>query len=123
MILADTSIWIEFFQKDPLVFSDFKLLLEKGQILSVDCIFGELLQGAKNARERNIINNYWTAIAHVTVPDLFIKAGIFSSENKMTTKGVGLIDCVIVVAARSVDAKVWTLDKKLVNILKPGEIY
>ncbi len=105
------------------MFAEFRTLTEKGQIFSVDCIFGELLQGTKSTRERKLIESYWDVIPKITTPDLWIKAGIFSSENKMVTKGVGLIDCVIVLAARSTNAKVWTLDKKLSSILKSSEIY
>ena len=44
---------------------------------------------------------------------IWIKAGTFSSENKMSDKGVGLIDCVIIVLAKENNLKIWTLDKKL----------
>ena len=51
----------------------------------------------------------------------WIEAGIFSSENKLISKGIGLIDCVILLSARKYKAQIWTLDNKLNSILTKGE--
>ena len=53
MIIVDTSIWIEFFKGNTKVFEELKELLEKGNVLGVEWIFGELLQGARDKRELN----------------------------------------------------------------------
>jgi predicted nucleic acid-binding protein len=104
-IIVDTSVWVEFLRGNPLFFSRLQELLENQNILTIDCIFAELLQGAKDKRERDI------------------NAGIYSSEHKLISKGIGLIDCVIIISSYQYRAKIWTLDKKLLNILKKEEIY
>jgi len=34
-------------------------LSENREVLAVECIFGELLQGAKNKQEKEIILDFW----------------------------------------------------------------
>ncbi|MEI7616464.1 MAG: PIN domain-containing protein [Actinomycetota bacterium] len=121
-IIADTSVWIEFLKNNESVFSILKDRLENQEIAAVECVFGELLQGVKNNKEQKIILSYWKSLPKLNETGIWIKAGAFSSENKMSDKGVGLIDCVIIVLAKENNLKIWTLDKKLSNAMKisPG---
>ena len=98
-----------------------KDLLEKRKILAIECIFGELLQGAKNKREIEIISLYWNHLPKAIVENGWIEAGKYSSQNKLTSHGVGLIDSFIIITAKKVDAQVWSLDKKLNSFLKKEE--
>ena len=59
MIIADTSVWIDFFRIKEPVHQILSELLENRNILAIECIFGELLQGIKNNYEKNIITKYW----------------------------------------------------------------
>ena len=123
MIILDTSIWIEFLKGNPLYFSHVQEVLENQNVLIIDCIFAELLQGSKDKRERDIILLYWNNLPKVDVDELYIKAGIYSSEHKLISKGIGLIDSVIIVSCHHYKAKIWTLDKKLQSIFKKEELY
>ena len=121
MIIVDTSIWIEHLkQHDPLS-THMVELLESNEVLAVECIFGELLQGALNKRERGIIEGYWENLPRADEQGLWIEAGLYSGQHKLFAKGVGLIDAAITVAARRAKAKIWTLDKKLKGVI-PQEI-
>lgn len=121
MIILDTSVWIEFFKKNPVIFPKVKILLEDEKILGADFIFGELLQGARNKKERDIISAYWQNIPKVDSFNIWIQAGIYSSENKLISKGVGLIDCAIIISSRKHNANIWSLDKKLNELIKKEE--
>jgi predicted nucleic acid-binding protein len=121
MIIIDTSVWIEFLKQKTLYTAKVIELLENREVLAVEVIFGELLQGAKNKREKRIINDYWKSLPKCSQDNVWIEAGKYSSENKLFSKGIGLIDCAIVVSARNHLAKIWSLDKKLNNILKEEE--
>lgn len=123
MILADTSIWIEFLKKNKKVFDIMQEKLEKRKILAIECIFGELLQGTKNKQEQIIITSYWEYLPKVDESGIWVEAGIYSGEKRLASKGIGLIDVVILLLARRTNSKVWTLDKKLQNILGPSERY
>jgi hypothetical protein len=57
-IIVDTSIWVEFLKGNPVYFSLLQELLENQNVLTIDCIFAELLQGAKDKIERKIILSY-----------------------------------------------------------------
>lgn len=117
MIILDTSIWIEFLKRNPHYFSVVRQLLEDQEIIAVECIFGELLQGAKNKKENEIIKNYWENLPKAKHESLWIEAGEYSSENNLASKGVGLIDATIIIAAQRSNVQIWTLDKKLHFIL------
>ena len=122
-IIADTSIWIEFLKNNQDVFSLMQKLLEKNYIIVVECIFGELLQGVKTNRERDIIFGYWECLPKADESNVWIDSGNYSNKNKSLEKGVGLIDSVLIVLAIKNNLKIWTLDKKLKKILQPEISY
>jgi hypothetical protein len=78
--------------------------LENREVLAVEYIFGELLQGARNKSEKTIITGYWKNLPKCSQENVWIEAGIYSSENKLVSKGVGLIDGAIIVSARKYQA-------------------
>ena len=123
MIVVDTSIWIEFLKANDPIFTRMRLLLENGQVIANECVFAELMQGAKAKRELDIISEYWRNLPKYTNDGILLKSGIESSRNKWFDKGVGLIDCAILMYARETKSQVWTLDKKLLSILKKEETY
>ena len=99
------------------------VLLEDGKALGLECVFGELLQGAKNARERDLILSYWDYLPRANLENVWIEAGRYSGEHKLVSKGVGLIDAVIIIAATRSNAKVWTLDTKLLSVLQEEIVF
>ncbi len=123
MIIIDTSVWIEFFRGNQPYFDQVSELIDNNEIIGLSPVFGELLQGAKNKNERSIITDFWINIFKIDEDDLFIHAGAESSRSKWLNKGVGLIDSVIITAAKSSTAFIWSLDKKLINLLKKEEKY
>lgn len=123
MILADTSVWIEFLRAKEPIFSQLGEQLEQRNVFGLECIFGELLQGAKGKRERKVIQDYWSNLPKIEEAGLWLKAGHFSSQKKLFARGVGLIDAFIIAASRKHRAPVWTLDKKLKAVLKADEVF
>ena len=123
MVIIDTSVWVEFLKGKQPFFDKITALLDENQVCALECIFAELMQGALNSRERNVIYEYWKNLPKSDVKNVFIKAGIESGKNRWTSKGVGLIDSVIIVSARETLSSIWTLDSKLRNILKMDEMF
>ncbi|MDH5368258.1 MAG: PIN domain-containing protein [Cyclobacteriaceae bacterium] len=114
MIIADTSIWIEFLKgRNSDVFDMLSLYLKRREVVGISAVFGELLLGVKNNREAKIIQDFWDNLPKVNEHGLFINAGKLACKHKLYTKGVGLIDAYILSAALSNDFSLWTLDKKL----------
>ena len=127
MIIVDTSIWIDFFKKKLDEFDILVNFIETGQIIMLDVIVAELLQGAKSKREVKIIKAYWDNLFKYNEDGLVVQAGEFSYENKLIDKGIGLIDSIIITAAVNSHSTIWTKDKKIINnlddriIFKPKE--
>jgi predicted nucleic acid-binding protein len=119
MILVDTSVWIEFLRQNN---ESIELALvremETGNVIALSPVFGELLQGVKNDREEKIIVDLWEDLVKVNEYQLFIQAGSLSYEHKLNSKGVGLVDCAILVAAKLNKLEIWSLDKKLIEASK-----
>jgi|TARA_Y100000294_G_C8292876_1_gene231490 hypothetical protein len=123
MVILDTSVWVEFLKGKEPFFKKITTLLEENQVYALECIFAELMQGALNSRERDIIYEYWKNLPKAEVKNVFLKAGIESGKNKWLSKGIGLIDSVIILSARETSSRIWTLDKKLKDILEKEEIF
>jgi len=114
MIVADTSIWISFLRNDDSDTVDIlRAYLKKDEVYAVSAIFGELYQGVKNKREREIIELIYENIPSVNESGLFLRAGLLSNEHKLYAKGVGLIDCYIMTVCLENELTLWTNDKKL----------
>ena len=123
MILVDTSVWIPYFRADPDIFPFLHRALEARSVLGLECIFGELLQGARDRRECQMLTQYWENLEKMEEKGLWIEAGVLASQQNFPSKGIGLIDATILVAARRRRAQIWTLDKKLLSVLEKHEIY
>ena len=122
MIIADTSVWIEYLRgQNPDISEPFEVYLRKRKIVAVSAVFGGLLQGVKNKREQRIVEGFWQNLPQLNEKDLFVEAGLLSREYKLISKGVGLIDAYILSAALNHDLNIWTLDKKLDRVI--DEVY
>ncbi len=125
MILADTSVWIEFLRGKEPIHSRFKDFLKLGKIFSLPWIFGELLQGALDDEESQRLLSFWEVIPKPESEELekiWLDAGVLSRKSKFPSKGVGLIDAAIIQSARLMNnSVVWTLDKKLQKVTPSGQ--
>jgi len=121
MIILDTSIWIEHLRNNQVYFPKVRKLLENREVLAVECVFGELLQGIKNKSEKEIIINFWTYLPKENFENIIIQAGEYSAQNKLLDHGVGLIDAIILMHSIKSNSKIWTLDNKFLRII-PEEL-
>ncbi len=117
MILADTSVWIEFLRGTPAIAGQFADILAEASVLTVEPIFGELLQGARTEYERDVLLGYWRNLPRADIDGLWVEAGLRSGRNGWIRQGVGLIDAVLVTVTVEQGAQLWTLDRKLLSIL------
>jgi len=123
LILADTSVWIEFLRGRNPYLPVLRHHLETGNVCTTDFVFGELLQGARDDKEAAIIKRYFAALPSVSFVNLWLEAGERARELKAYSRGVGLIDVALIVAGRRANARIWTKDKKLLNLLSKGDIF
>ncbi|MEB2777727.1 PIN domain-containing protein [Algoriphagus sp. D3-2-R+10] len=122
-VLIDTSVWIEFFKANPLYFETFLDVIDRAQIFSIELIFAELMQGAKGKREIEMIDRFFGQMIILDSPGLIYQAGIFSRENKLLDRGIGLIDSIIISTSISLDLEIWTLDKKILGFVDKKYVF
>jgi len=122
-IIFDTSIWIEYFRGNDEYFSLCQELIEKGEAKTIELIFAELLQGALNKRETEMIKSYFELIPKIEINQLYILSGEYSQNEKLFSKGIGLIDACIIKATIDSNSKLWTLDKKIKAFLNEKYLF
>jgi len=118
MIIADTSVWIEYLRGNQGFADIFQSHLMKKSLIALSPVFGELFQGVRSGSEQKIVSGFWYNLPHVNEDHLFIEAGYLSSHYGLMPLGVGLIDCYILAAAIKFKHDLWTLDKKLNKAIK-----
>ncbi len=112
MILADTSIWINFLNKGN---KQFGQLLDEGKIAVHEAIIGELACG--NIKNRNEILTLLfdlPSIKNVEFDEVLFLINNYSLHGK----GIGIIDCYLLASSIIGNIKLWTADKKLNVISK-----
>lgn len=121
MVIADTCIWIEYFKGNPKYVDIMDYLMQEKELLAIEFVFAELLQGARNKNERLLIYEFWDNLPKVIDDHVLLKAGSYSAENKLFAKGLSLIDVSIYLLAKRANAQVWTVDKRLCELLAKDE--
>ena len=111
-IILDSSVWFEYFKRNDPYFREVQVYLNVLSIKIIDPIIGEILQGALNQNEINFIREHIHYVPKIEIKDLFEKAGEYSYENKLISKGIGLIDACLIYATIETNSLLWTLDKK-----------
>ncbi|MGC9341140.1 MAG: PIN domain-containing protein [Bacteroidales bacterium] len=122
-IILDTSIWIEYFKGNDEYFDICQQLIEKGEVKTIEIIFAELLQGARNKREIEMIKAYFELLPKVEKGHLYLLAGEYAQKEKLINKGIGLIDACIITATITSGSKLWTLDKKITAFLNEQYLF
>jgi len=122
-ILVDSSVWFEYFKRNDPYYKDIQTYLEILGIRIIDPVIGEILQGVLNHKELIYLKSYLQFVPKIEINDLFEKAGQFSFENKLVSKGIGLIDACLIYTTIEHNGLLWTLDKKIINFLDKSYLY
>jgi predicted nucleic acid-binding protein len=122
-IILDSSVWFEYFKRKDPYFKEVQMHLNTFSIKIIDPVIGEILQGALNNNELNFIKANIQYVPKIEIKDMFQEAGLYSFENKLITKGIGLIDACLILATIETSSLLWTLDKKIINFLDEKYIY
>jgi predicted nucleic acid-binding protein len=122
-VVFDTSVWIEYFKANPDFFGPCQQLLEGRSVYAMDIIFAELVQGARGRRELSVIGGYYESLPRLHNGGLIYEAGLFSQQEKLISKGVGLIDAIIIYGVMKHSLQLWTLDKKIMKFLSSDYLF
>ena len=122
-LIVDSSVWFEYFKGNEPYFTEVQKYLNTLSIKIIDPVIGEILQGAMNKSEFKFIKTNIQYVPKVEIKDLFEQAGEYSFENKLISKGIGLIDACLIITAIQTDSILWTLDKKILKYLDEKYLY
>ena len=122
-LIVDSSVWFEYFKRNDPYFKEVQTYLEIQCIKIIDPVIGEILQGALNQNDLNFIRAGLQFVPKIELKNLFETAGQYSFENKLISKGIGLIDACLIYATIESDSVLWTLDKKIINFLDIKYLY
>jgi predicted nucleic acid-binding protein len=112
MVILDTTVWIEYLKNNQEYYFLISPLLEQKEVMAVECIFRELLQGVKNKYEEEILLNYWKYLPKKKYDEIILEAGNYAHKKNLLDKGVGLLYAIILMHGIRSNSKIWTLDKK-----------
>ncbi|NIP37653.1 MAG: PIN domain-containing protein [Candidatus Dadabacteria bacterium] len=112
MILAHTSVWIDYFRSSNSHFSD---LLENDRIICHELVIGELACG--NLKNRKEILRLLNNLRNIE-PASFHETLYFIEENKLMGKGLGWVDVSLLASTIINDCILWTMDKRLSSAAK-----
>lgn len=123
-ILVDTSVWIDYFRGKENVQTALFGHIEQGRVCTLGCIFAELLQGAGSVKESDVLLSYFESLPRLEENgSLWIEAGKLSNQKKLISKGIGIIDAVLMISAKKQGCQIWTLDKKILKELDREHIF
>lgn len=118
-ILADTSVWVEFFRPASAKGKELERLLLDDAIWTCGIVLFELTQGVKTETERKHMLDIFSGLPYVEMSEpLWLKAGALSAALKR--KGLTLPNSDIFIASLAIehDLSVFTLDSHFEQI--PG---
>ena len=122
-VLIDTSVWIEYFRGNRAYIEPGLELIDRGMAFSLEVVFAELAQGAKGKRELEMILGFFANMKLLDNSGLTLRAGILSQQNQLVSKGIGLIDSILILCTLEYDLRLWTLDKKILSFLDRDKVF
>ncbi|MBU0761032.1 MAG: PIN domain-containing protein [Nanoarchaeota archaeon] len=116
--IIDSSAWIDYLEGGQLGEKVRKLILGDNEILSLNLIVAEVISYIKR-KESNAELAYNAITTNSKIieisPDVAKRAGLFHAEIRKKVKNFGLVDAVILMAARDKGAKILTGDAHFKN--------
>ncbi len=118
-ILADTSIWIEFFRPDTAAGNLLETLLTENSVVTCGIVLFELMQGVKSDKEKAAIMDALSGLPYREMNEqLWLRSAELSSSLKKKGVTLPLSDIFIAAIAIEHNLSVFTLDKHFEQI--PG---
>ncbi len=116
MILVDTSVWILHLREgsDKLI-----SLLNKGEVVCHPFIIGEIASGNLKNRSEIIRLLHALPCAIVAEAEEILQ---FIENKELMGKGIGYIDIHLLASALLMNARLWTLDKRLDSVARKNLI-
>lgn len=120
MVIADTSVWIPFFNRpDSPEKAALDLLIDADEVALVGVVLAELLQGCRTQSERDSLSDALLALPyHEVTQSTWLQAGDLSVHLLRRGVTLPLSDLIIAALAIERDCRVYSLDTHFKKI--PG---
>lgn len=110
MILADTSVWIDFFRRGS---NRFEQWLSRGQIVTHSVVIGELATGNLAKRSETL---EWLTMLPRAVEGSAKESLLYLESHRLYGRGIGWNDIQLLVSAQLTHVPLWSLDARLAEI-------
>ena len=118
-ILADTSVWIEFFKAGSGIGDVFASLVSTNSVVTCGIVLFELMQGIKSDKEKSIILNAISELPYIEMDSsLWQKSAVLAASLRRKGITLPLSDIFIAAIALKHNLSIFTLDKHFDDI--PG---
>ena len=118
-ILADTTVWIEFFRTRSKTGDILESLIKEGSVWLCGPVLYEILQGVRTEEEKSNVLEMLSELPYVEMsPSLWLKASEISISLRKNGLNLPLSDILIAAVAVKNNFSVFTLDKHFEQI--PG---
>ncbi len=113
LVLVDTSAWIEYLNRsDNPTGTSLRGLLRQGRAGTTGLVLGELLQGTRNEREKDVVETLiGTTVQMEATTDTWRRAGRLASDLRRQGQTVALLDCLLAAVAMEYGAALLSLDR------------
>jgi hypothetical protein len=120
MVIADTSVWIPFFNRsDSPEKAALDLLIDADEVALVGVVLAELLQGCRTPSERDTLSNALLALPYYEVTQsTWSQTGDLSAHLLRRGVTLPLSDLIIAALAIEWDCRIYSLDTHFKKI--PG---
>ena len=120
LVLADTSVWIDFFSFPGSPFAkELDSYLQNNLICTMDLIVAEILSGCRSEKHFQKLDGYLQALPKISLPEnIWEKIALY--RFKLTKKGyqVGIPDLLIAITASERQRVLFTKDQQFKAISK-----
>ncbi len=118
MVLVDTSVWVEFFDRNnPTVRGDLEALLRQGAVATAGLVLAELRQGCRSTSQVRALQQAMEPLLYLEVDrDSWLRAGGLVAECSARGFQVSTADCLLAALAIRESASVFTLDRDFERI-------
>lgn len=110
MILVDSSVWIDHFRRNNRRLAE---LLEHDQVLTHPAVIGELACG--NLKSRETVLRDLKSLPSVTIAG-DDEALHMIEAHRLSRKGIGWIDALLIASALLTGCRLWTMDARLAKV-------
>ncbi len=119
MVLVDTSIWIDYLQRNNTFNGKIIELIDAKEVVVTGLIVAELIQGAKTEKEIKLIRSFTESFDVLSGDSqTWEKAGMLSYELRKKGRIIGLADSFLAALAIENSLSIFTQDKHFKEIAK-----